>query len=75
VELPNSFEIVVINLDEIRSTSSVDSTVLCSFVAEVNPFDVIFDLNGILITTCFDKGFQIVILRLGLKEFLEKCLT
>jgi hypothetical protein len=28
---------------------------------EVSPFHVIFDLNEVMITTCFDKGFCIII--------------
>ncbi len=48
---------------------------------EVNPFHVIFYLNGVLVATHFDKGIygklasQIVILKLRLKEFLERCVA
>ncbi len=75
MELPNSRAIVAINLDEIPSTSIVDSEVPHLLVMEVSPFHVIFDLNKVLIVTRFDKGSRTVILRLGLKEFLDKCLT
>ncbi len=44
-------------------------------MVEVSLFCVIFDQNGILIITCFDKGSFIVVFCLGLKEFLEKCLA
>jgi hypothetical protein len=75
VELPNSFEIVAVNLDEIPSTSNVDFAVLRLLIAKVNPFHVIFDLNGIFIATRFDKGSHTIIFCFGLKEFLEKCLA
>ncbi len=75
MELPNSHMVVEFGLDEIPSTLGVDSPMLCLHTSEVNPFHVIFDLNGILIITRFDKGFRSIILRLGLKEFLEKCLV
>jgi hypothetical protein len=42
---------------------------------EVNPFHMIFNLNGVLIITHFDRGSHTVIIRPGLKEFLEKCLV
>jgi hypothetical protein len=61
VELLNSRVIVVVNLDEIPLTSSVDSKVPHSPIAKVNPFHVIFNLERILITTCFDRGSCIVI--------------
>ncbi len=72
MELPNSRAIVVIDLDEIPLTSNVDSEVPHSPMAEVSPFHVIFNLNKILITTCYDKGFHIVIFHFGLKKFMEK---
>jgi hypothetical protein len=75
VELPNSCTIVEISLDEILSTSSGNSPLPCSHVVKVSPFYVIFDLNRVLITTHFNKGFCTVIFRFGLREFLEKCLT
>jgi hypothetical protein len=62
-------------LDEIPSTLGVDSSVLCLHAAKVNPFHVIFDLNGVLIATNFDRDSGIVILYLELKEFLDKCLV
>jgi hypothetical protein len=63
-----------VSLDEILLTLGVDFTMHHLFMAEVGPFHVIFDLNGVLITTCFDKGSHNIILCLGLKELLEKCL-
>ncbi len=85
MESPNSRAIVEIALDEIPSTSSIDSLqvfpssvdplMLHSHVEEENPFHVIFNLNEVLITTCFDKGSHTIILHLGLKEFLKKCLA
>ncbi len=75
MESPSSCATVEVGLDEILSTSSGNSPLPCSHVAEVSPFNVIFDLNRVLITTHFNKSSCIVILHLGLKEFLEKCLT
>jgi hypothetical protein len=75
VESPNSCMVVAIYLDEIPSISSVVSKMPHLPMAKVSPFHVIFDLNGVLIATCFDKGSRIIILCLGLKEFLEKCLS
>jgi len=46
---------------------------------QMSPLHVIFYLNGVFIATCFDKGAcprapsQIV--KLGLKELLERCVT
>ncbi len=40
---------------------------------EVSPFHVILYLNKVFIATHFDKGSHIIIFRIGLKEFLEKC--
>jgi len=75
VELPNSRTVVKVGLDERPLTLNVNSLVLCSHVAKVSPFQMIFYMNGILIVTCFDKGFYIVILYPRLKEFLEKFLV
>jgi hypothetical protein len=75
VESPNSCAIVAICLDEILSTSSVDSEMPHSPMVKMNSFHVIFDLNGVLIATRFDKGSCLVILHPGFKEFLEKCLS
>jgi hypothetical protein len=47
----------------------------CSLATKVNSFHVIFDLNKILIATCFDRGFSIVIMCPRLKDFLKKCLA
>ncbi len=55
VELANSCTIVEVNLDEIPLTSNVNSPMLHSATRKVCPFHVIFDLNGSMITTCFDK--------------------
>jgi hypothetical protein len=73
VESLNSHVTVEIGLDEILSMSGGNSPLQCSHVVEVSPFYVIFDLNGVLITTHFNKGFYIVIFCPRLKEFLEKC--
>jgi hypothetical protein len=73
-ELPNSRTVVEVGLDEIPLTSSVNSEELHSSMMKVNAFHVIFDLNRVLITTCFNKGSCIIILHPRLKEFLEKCL-
>jgi len=74
VELPYSCIVVKVNLDEIPLTSSVNSPMLHSATRKVCPLHVIFDLNGIMITTCFDKRSCTIIFCHGLKEFLEKCL-
>jgi hypothetical protein len=34
----------------------VDSPMPCLPSLEVSPLHVIFDLNGVLVTTCFDRG-------------------
>jgi hypothetical protein len=60
-------------LDEIPLTSSVDSGLPCSLATKVNSFHVIFYLNEVLIATCFNRGFNTVILCPGLKKFLKKC--
>jgi hypothetical protein len=79
VESPNSSAIIQVGLDEIPSISGGDSLVLCSHTMEVNPFHVIFNLIGILITTCFNKGgygkatSRTIIFYPRLKEFPEKC--
>jgi hypothetical protein len=70
VDSPNSCVAFEIGLDEIPSTSGFDSIMFHLPTTKVSPFHVIFNLNKILITTCFNKGFRIVILHLGLKEFL-----
>ncbi len=75
MESPNSPTVIEVSLDEIPLTSDVDFEMPHLLAMEVNPFHVIFDLNGILIATCFNKGSHIVILHLVLKEFLEKCLV
>jgi hypothetical protein len=72
-ESSNSHAVVEISLDEIPSTSSVDSLVLRLHATEVSPFHVVFYLNEVLVTTHFNKGSCIVIFHFGLKEFLEKC--
>ena len=51
-ESPNSHVVVEINFDEIPLTPIFDSIVPCLPVVEVNPFHVIFNLDGILIPTC-----------------------
>jgi hypothetical protein len=48
---PNSHVVVEINLDEIPLTPIFDSIVPCLPIAEVSPFHLIFNLNGILIIT------------------------
>jgi hypothetical protein len=75
VESPNSRTVVEVGSDEIPLTLGVDSLVLCSHATKVNPFQMIFDMNEILIATRFNKGSCIVILRPRLKEFLEKILV
>ncbi len=77
VGLPNSCTIVVLGLDEIPLTSGGDSPMFHSPTIEVSPFHVIFNLNGVLITTCFEKGgygkatFHTIVLRPRLEELLE----
>jgi len=61
VESPNSCAIVKVDLDDIPSTTSFDSKMLCSCAMEVSPCHVIFDLNKVVITTCFDRGSHIII--------------
>ncbi len=75
MESLNSRVIVVVNLDEIPLTLSVDSEVLHSLVAKVNPFHVIFNLDGVLIATRFNKGSCIGILHPKLEKFIKKCLA
>jgi hypothetical protein len=75
VESPNSCVAVEVNLDEIPSASGFDSVVLHLLVVKVTPFHVIFNLNEIMIVTCFNKTFHTTILHPRLKEFLEKCLA
>jgi len=74
VESLNSHVVVEVNLDEIPSTSSVDSIVLHLLASELSPFHVIFYLNGVLITTCFNKRSCTIILRPKLKEFWRNVL-
>jgi len=77
VGLPNSCTIVELGLDEIPLTSGGDSPMFHSPTIEVSPFHVIFNLNKILITTCFEKcgygkaTFHTIVLRPRLKELLE----
>jgi hypothetical protein len=73
VGLPNSCVVVEIDLDEIpffrcqlrnaSFTYNKGESISCDF-----------DLNRVLIATCFNKCSRIVIFHHGLKEFLEKCL-
>ncbi len=70
VESPNSHATIKRFLDEISSTSGFDSKMPHLFLAEVNSFHMIFNLNRVLIATRFDRGFRAVIFCLGLKEFL-----
>jgi len=74
VESLNSFATIEVSLDEIPLILGFDFKMPCSLTMEVIPFHVIFNLNGVLITTWFIKGFRTIILYLGLKEFLNKCL-
>jgi hypothetical protein len=67
VESLNLCTVVVVSLDEIPSTLNVDSGMPCSLVTKVTSFHVIFDLNEVLIATCFDRGFSTVIPCPGLK--------
>jgi len=79
VELPNARTFVELGMDEMPSTLRVESLVPCSHVIEVIPFHVIFNLNKILVATCFDEGeygkvaSHTIIFQLGLKENLKKC--
>jgi hypothetical protein len=74
LESPNSCMAIEVGLDEIPSTLSFDFVMVRSPIAKVSPFHVIFNLNGVLIPTRFNKCSRIIIFHLGLKEFLEKCL-
>jgi len=65
--------VVVIDLDENLSILGVDIEMFHLPMVEVSLFHVIFDLNKVLITTCFDRGSHTIIIRLGLKEFVNKC--
>jgi hypothetical protein len=73
VESPNARMVVTIDLDEIPSILGVKIEMLHLPMVEVDLFYVIFDLNKVLIATCFDRGSHTVIFRPGLKEFVEKC--
>jgi len=75
VESLNLRTVVVINLDVIPSTLNVDSGTPYSLATKVSSFHVIFDLNEVLIATCFNRGFNTVIPCPGLKEFFKKCLA
>jgi hypothetical protein len=75
MESPNSHEVVAIGWDEILSTWGVDAKMPSLLTTEVNLFHMIFDLNGVLIITHFNRSFHTINLYFGLKEFLEKCLT
>jgi len=63
------------------SISRSNSLVLHSPILEVNPFHVIFDLNGVLVATHFNKSrygepaSQTVVFKLRLKEFSERCVA
>jgi hypothetical protein len=74
VESPNLCIVVEVSLDEIPLISGVNSPMPCSHTTEVNPFHVIFNLNGILIAACFDKGSYTILLHPILKEFFKKFL-
>jgi hypothetical protein len=80
VELSNSRGVNEIGLDEIPLTSSGNSPMLHLLTMEVSPFDMISNLNRVLIAAHFNKGGYgnatscIIILHPGLQEFLEKCL-
>ncbi len=75
VESPNLCVIVEVSLDEISLTSGVNSPMPRSHTMEVNPFHVIFNLNGILIAARFDKGSCTILLHPILKEFFKKFLV
>jgi len=76
MESPNSCTFIILRFDEMPLTLGVDSLVFHSPSTEMNPFHVIFYLNKILVVEHFDRGGYhkapscIVILLLGLKEFL-----
>jgi hypothetical protein len=69
---------IELKMDEMPLTLGIDSLVLHSHVTEVNPFHVIFYMNGVLVATHFNKGgygkctSRTIIFRLGLKELLER---
>jgi hypothetical protein len=65
--------VVVNDLDETLSILGVDIEMFHLPMVEVSLFHVIFDLNKVLITTCFDRGSHTIILCPGLKEFVDKC--
>ncbi len=65
---------------EMPSSSKMDSQVLCLHLPKVCPLHVIFYLNAVLSTTHIDRGgYQkgpfCIIFKLGLKEFLERCIA
>ncbi len=80
MELSNSRGVVEIGLDEIPLTLGGNSPMPHLLTMEVSPFDMISNLNGVLIATHFNKARYgkttacINILHHGLQEFLEKCL-
>jgi hypothetical protein len=65
--------VVVIDVDETLSILGVDIEMFHLPMVEVSLLHVIFDLNKVLIATCFDRGSHTIILRPGLKEFVAKC--
>jgi hypothetical protein len=53
---PNSCVFVELKMDEMPFILGIDSLVFCSLIMEVSPFHVIFNLNGVLVATHFNKG-------------------
>jgi hypothetical protein len=64
---------VVVVIDLILSILGVDIEMFHLPMVEVSLLHVIFDLYTVLIATCFDRGSHTIILRPGLKEFVDKC--
>jgi hypothetical protein len=68
-------------LHEMPLTLGMDSPMPCSPSSKVSPLHAIFYLNGVIVTTCFDRGrcWRVpsctIIDRLGWKEFLERCVA
>jgi hypothetical protein len=88
VKFLSFFLLNVEHLDEMPSHSScgIASKRTCSLLLEVSIFHVIFNLNGVLMATRFAMvqnieqqkpsiPFHILILKPGLKEFLEWCIV
>jgi len=81
LELPNSGTFGELKLHEMPLTLGMDSPMPHSPSSEVSPLHVIFYLNGVFVTTCFNRGEVeevpscTIIVRLGLKEFLERCIA